>query len=182
MKALIARPFVAFSILVVLGGGALAQDEADESVWLRAYAKGVSALTGRIEDYIAKRLVDDLGYCETPQSRQYLMHDIDGDKKDDLLLITSFGLPSGGNYEQSELLVVLSSDPTNVRRVTLGGRGSRIAKRMFVDNGGLHVFITFSVWARTDAQCCPSLSSTEELVVESGKLKFLPYDQIKRKG
>jgi hypothetical protein len=151
----------------------------DQEASLRRIARATTVLTGRIEEFISMRLVGELGYSEFPPARQYLMHDLDGDGEQDLLLISTFGLPSGGNYEQSELLVALTSDP-EVQRVTLGGRGSRIADRLFTDNGSMHVFVGLRVWARTDAMCCPSLSSTDEVVVEHRKVVVKSFDEIKK--
>jgi len=146
----------------------------------RAYAARVSELTSRLERYIADELVKKAGQDEYPPARHYAMHDLDGDHMDDLLLITRFGLLSGGNYEQSELLVALTTQPNKVQRLIVGGRGQRTGEQFSKDEGHRSVFLTFKVWAKTDALCCPSLTRTAEIRSTAGKVEVVELDAIRR--
>ncbi|MEO5958950.1 MAG: hypothetical protein ABIZ49_11180 [Opitutaceae bacterium] len=151
-----------------------ADSEEDES---RAYAAGISRLTTRVESFVADEIVHKLGRCEYPPARRYAIRDLDGDKKDDVLLITTFTLVSGGNYHESHLFVALSSQST-VQHLIVGGRGKREADRF--QEGSLALFLQFRVWASSDPQCCPSLKTSEEIRIENGRLALKPFDEIRR--
>ena len=144
----------------------------------RKYAAAISALTTRLEVFVADEIVRKLGRCEYPAARRYAMRDLDGDKKDDLVLITTFTLANGGNYHESHLFVALTSQPERVQHLVIGGRGSREADRF--QEGRMTLFLQFRVWAKTDPQCCPSLTTTEEIVVEDGRLILKPFDEIRQ--
>lgn len=143
----------------------------------------VSTLTSRIEGFIAKDLVEKRGYDEIVESRRYTSFDLDHDHSPDVILITSFGNQVGGNYTDSSVLVALTSRPEKVFYVKVGGRGSRYAKRMYTVSSGLHLYVDFVVYGRHDAECCPSLRTTEELRFDEKEnaLVFIPYDQLIRK-
>jgi hypothetical protein len=148
----------------------------------RAYAERISELTSRLENFIAEELVKKAGQDESPEARRYLLHDLDGDKQDDLLLITAFGLINGGNYSQSELLVALSSDSPKVHRLIVGGRGQRAAENFTKSQDLRHVFLGLKVWAKTDAECCPSLASSAQVRFAHGNLELVELDSIKRRN
>jgi hypothetical protein len=146
----------------------------------RDYAERISELTSRLENFIADELVKKAGQDESPDARRYAMHDLDGDQKDDLLLITSFGLLNGGNYSQSELLVALSSQAKNVQRLIIGGRGQRTGDHFFKNQDRRHAFVGLKVWAKTDAECCPSLVSSVQISFAHGKVELVEFDSIRR--
>lgn len=177
-------PLLGVSILLAISAFAAELSEAEiEKERLAAhqkYAEQIGALTSRADSYIVSELVKKKGLLENPVARRYAMHDLDGDKKDDLLLIATFEFPTGGNAYECRLLVVLSSLPTEVQDLIVGGLGSRDADQ-FVEENGLHLFLRFRVWARTDAQCCPSLATTDEVVFAKGRVALQPFDAIKRK-
>jgi hypothetical protein len=183
MKILLQLAVGGFALLAAAAVPASDSPRIDEGeIAHRRYALDVAALTTRLETFIADELVTKNGLCENPSAGQYAMRDLDGDHKEDLLLLTTFSPPPGGNYEESDLLVVLSSKPTEVQRIVLGGRGSREARQFLFDNGRRYLFIVFSVWAASDAGCCPSLSITEQVDCERGKVRLRSFDEIKRKG
>ncbi len=146
----------------------------------RKYAAGISALTSRLESFIAEEFVKKKGASEFPPARRYAMRDLDGDNKDDLFLTTTIEPLTGGNYHESRLLAVLTSRPNEVQHILIGGRGWRDADR-FHDSGQA-LLLHFKVWASTDSQCCPSLASTEQVYIEKGRVLLKPFDAIKRKA
>jgi hypothetical protein len=74
---------------------------------------------------------------------------------------------------------VLSSRPQEVQHFVIGGRGWRDADRF--EESGTALFLHFRVWAKNDAQCCPSLTTTEEILFEKGRVVLKPFNEIKRK-
>ena len=148
----------------------------------RAFASAISALTTRLESFIVDDVVKKTGASEFPPARRYALHDIDGDKKGDLFLITTFEPLAGGNNHESHLFAVLTSRPNEVQHLVVGGRGSRGADRFVHSHNSLHLFLRFQVWAQTDAECCPSLSTTEEICLQQGNIVLRPFDETRRKG
>jgi hypothetical protein len=95
---------------VVAGGAASAADSRVEVEQARAreanyreHAASISALTSRLESFIAGELVKKKGASEFPPARRYVMRDLDADGKNDLLLSTSFEPLTGGNYHERRI-------------------------------------------------------------------------------
>lgn len=152
---------------------------ADEEVeFYRNYAREISALTTRIESFIAQDVIPKGKFIEYPPARRYAMWDLDGDTKSDLVVSTTFEFTNGGNYHESHLFAALSSEPGRVQHLVVGGRGSRQADHF--EETGFALYLHLRVWAKGDAQCCPSLMTTEEVVVEKGRLVLKPFETLKR--
>ena len=114
--------------------------------------------TTTLEKYIAQEILGKESRHEhTPAAREYTHMDLDRDGKYDLLvtILTSYG----GTHHDSTLLVLLTSQKNRVQRIDFEGRGYKRAKR-FVKGGPGHLFLEFDIWARSDSECCPSLSTT----------------------
>ncbi|HWA08567.1 MAG TPA: hypothetical protein VG838_03785 [Opitutaceae bacterium] len=177
-------PLLALAASAALAIGADSHDEAGQELARQAnhreYSARVSQLTSRLESFIAEELVKKQGATEYPPARRYLMRDLDGDKKDDLLLITTFEPLSEGNHHDGYLFAVLSSRPQEVQQLVIGGRGWRDADHF--EENATRLFLHFKVWAESDAQCCPSLATTEEIIFEKGRVVLRPFDEIRRKG
>src|SRR6266498_4051457 len=73
----------------------------------------------RIEEKI-REMVHVSREWEMAQFRAYRQQDIDGDRVDDAILLTTF---EHGNYWRRELFVCLSSCRTTVLHTNLGGKG-----------------------------------------------------------
>jgi hypothetical protein len=80
--------------------------------------------------------------------RTYKRQDIDGDRIDDAVLITTFEFE---NRWRRELFVCLSSSPSNVMHMNLGGKGEREADDVDITNQT--IIITGKRYAADDAMC-----------------------------
>jgi hypothetical protein len=137
----------------------------------RKFASESSEMASRLEAFIAQLVKDDAGYEHTP-ARRYAKHDLDRDGKDDIFLVTTFEPFTGGNYHESHFFAILTSKPKEVQHFVVGGRGKRVADD-FIDSPE-PFSLQFKVWAKTDAQCCPSLKSREQICIEKGRIVLKP--------
>jgi hypothetical protein len=102
---------------------------------------------------------------EQARFRTYKQEDIDGDRIDDTILLTTF---EHGNGWRRELFVCLSSSPRHVMYIDLGGKGEREADDVDITNQT--IIITGKRYGPDDAMCCPSLPYQSTFVVVGGKI------------
>ena len=126
----------------------------------------LSSLAEKAELAIRRKVIADHGE-ENVGSRRYFSGDIDGDGKEDLLLVTSF-TNAEGNYWSHDFVLVLSSAPDHPVFKNFGGKGKRSYDSISMSKRGISV--EFRYYAATDALCCPSIKKKGRFVLKSGEL------------
>jgi hypothetical protein len=123
---------------------------------------------GLIASYARKTNSDE--YC---QARLYhTVDDLDGDGKDDFVLIFSLELKTG-NYSAQYLAVFPSSKQWKPIVLKVGERGERYVDQIDVEEGHTLVLST-SEYEEGDAMCCPSGDGELRYRIEKGQLKLVP--------
>jgi hypothetical protein len=117
-----------------------------------------------IEDQI-KVMVHLSRDWEEAQFRSYKQKDIDGDGIDDTVLLTTF---EHGNGWRRELFVSLSSAPSRVMFLDLGGKGEREADTVEIKNRA--IIVKGKRYVEGDAMCCPSKPYESVLVIANNKI------------
>jgi hypothetical protein len=102
---------------------------------------------------------------EMSQFRTYERKDIDGDRVDDAILLTTF--EHGMNWHR-ELFVCLSSSPHRVMHLNLGGKGEQLAEEVEIKDQT--IIIRGKKHADGDAMCCPSQPFKSTFIAADGKL------------
>ena len=102
---------------------------------------------------------------EDSQFRIYQRQDIDGDRVADAVLVTTF---ENGNGWRRELFVCLSSDPSKVLHMDLGGKWERLAEEL--DVKGQEIIIRGKKYVSGDAGCCPSQPYESIFFIAHGKI------------
>ena len=102
---------------------------------------------------------------EMPKFRIYRQRDLDDDGIDDTILIAGF---EHGNYYWEELFVCLSSAPTKVMHMRVGGRSDRLPEELNMKEK--QIIIKGKQWIAGDAGCCPSQPYESIFAVVDGKI------------
>jgi hypothetical protein len=126
----------------------------------------------RVETLVASyaRKTNSDEYC---QSRLYhTIDDLDGDGKDDFVLVFSLELKAG-NYSAQYLAVFPSSHAWKPIVIKVGERGERYIDQIDVEEPRTLVLST-SEYLDGDAMCCPSGDGELRYRIENGKLKLVP--------
>jgi hypothetical protein len=149
-------------VLLVSALAGCASDEAFSPSEKQAAIREAPALS--IEEKI-RDMVHASRDWEQAQFRSYKQRDIDGDGVGDTVLLTTF---EHGNNWHRELFVCLSSAPSRVMHVKLGGKGERMAEHVEITNR--EIIITGKRYVTGDAMLCPSQPYKSVFVVREGKL------------
>jgi hypothetical protein len=113
----------------------------------------------RVESLIAAKAAK-LGGQEYCQYRIYAVDDVDGDQKDDFLVVFSVeGEGGGGNGVVQYLAVFASRNEWQPVAVETGRRGGHLVTKMSVGTDGVIEFAT-SEYKAKDPMCCPSGKGT----------------------
>ena len=122
----------------------------------------------RVEDVVASK-VRELKGNELCQFRLYdHLHGIDGDHRDDFLMVFSVEAINGSANATKQFLVAFaSSSDWQPRVVEVGRRGVRVVLKLDVEDRT--VVLTTAEWDG-DAMCCPSGSGRLAFRLEKGKL------------
>jgi hypothetical protein len=147
-------PPVPLALLVLAGPGAPTCKTADP----------------RVETLIARqaRAYHGVEYC---QFRLYhTIDDLDGDGRDDFVLVFSLEKNDGSNDSVQYLAVFLSSRAWKPLVLKVGRRGERFIDDIDVDDDGTLVLST-SEYERDDPICCPSGDGELRFRIEHGRLK-----------
>jgi hypothetical protein len=126
----------------------------------------------RIEALVASyaRRTKSDEYC---QARIYhTVDDLDGDGRDDFVLVFSLELKTG-NYSAQYLAVFPSTKAWKPLVLKVGERGERFIDQIDVEEGRTLVLST-SEYEDGDAMCCPSGDGTLRYRIEKGQLKPVP--------
>jgi hypothetical protein len=139
-----------------------------------AVAAGPTCKTAdpRIETLVASyaRKTNSVEYC---QARLYhTIDDLDGDGRDDFVLVFSLELKEG-NYSAQYLAVFPSSRGWKPLVLKVGERGERFIDQIDVEEGRTLVLST-SEYTPGDAMCCPSGDGELRYRFEKGQLKLIP--------
>jgi hypothetical protein len=102
---------------------------------------------------------------EMPQFRVYRQEDIDGDCIDDTVVLTTF---EHGNTWHRELFVCLSSAPSVVMHMNMGGKGERMADGIELKDR--QIIIRGKTYGASDPMSSPSVPYKEVYCVENGRL------------
>ncbi len=123
----------------------------------------------RVERLIADK-AKELGGEEYCQYRLYdALDDVDGDSKDDFIVVFTVEGPNGGNFHQSFMYVFLSSSKSpQPLLVKVGERGERDPEGVSGEQGKI-VLMTREYLAK-DPQCCPSGHGKATFALKGGKL------------
>jgi hypothetical protein len=123
----------------------------------------------RVEAVIEARLKETGGseYC---QARLYhTLDDLDGDAREDFVLVFTVEAAAGGNDSVQYLAVFPSASQWTPVIVKVGERGERYIDQIEVDTGRLLVLLT-SEYVRGDPMCCPSGDGQLTYKLEKGQL------------
>jgi hypothetical protein len=126
----------------------------------------------RIETLIASyaRKTNSDEYC---QARIYhTIDDLDGDGRDDFVLVFSLELKAG-NYTAQYMAVFPSSKQWKPIVLKVGERGERYVDQIDVEEGRTLV-LTTEEYEDGDPMCCPSGDGELRYRIENGQLKLVP--------
>jgi hypothetical protein len=129
-------------VLLVSTLGGCATSEQPSPSEMQAAIREAPAFT--IEEKI-RDMVHASGDWEEAQFRSYKQRDVDGDGIDDTVLLTTF---EHGNNWRRELFVCLSSAPSRVMHINLGGKGERMAERVEITNRAIIISLSTKVWGK----------------------------------
>jgi hypothetical protein len=106
-------------------------------------------------------------YC---QFRLYdALDDIDGDSKDDFVVIFTVEGPEGANFHQSFMYVFLTSSKSQKPLFAqVGERGQRDPESVSSEQG--KIVITTREYLPKDAQCCPSGHGKVAFIIKGDRL------------
>lgn len=96
-------------------------------------------------------MVRTSGDWEDSEFRMYKQKDLDGDRVDDAILLTTFEYD---NSSYQELFVCLSSAPQRVMHIYVGAPGDRTAESLEVTNQ--LIILRGQRYTAQDGMCCPS--------------------------
>jgi len=154
-------------------------------MWLAialAAAPGPTCRTAdrRVESVITAK-VRQAGGAESCQSRLYhTVDDLDGDGRDDFVLVFDVEAPAGGNDSVQYLAVFPSSTRWRPSVVEVGERGERFVDEIEVEDGRTIVLLT-SEYAAGDPMCCPSGDGELRYRLEHGRVVPVPDEPAPRK-
>jgi hypothetical protein len=100
-------------------------------------------------------------------ARRYYEGDIDGDRTNDLLLVTSLPLATG-NYWSQDFILIRAATPTHPIILKYGGVGNRSYENLSMNSTGIHVDALY--YGRSDADCCPTIKQKVEIVLRGDTL------------
>jgi hypothetical protein len=121
-----------------------------------------------IASYARKTKSDE--YC---QARIYhTIDDLDGDGRDDFVLVFSLELKAG-NYTAQYMAVFPSSTQWKPIVIKVGERGERYVDQIDVEEGRTLV-LTTEEYEDGDPACCPSGDGELRYRIENGQLKLVP--------
>jgi hypothetical protein len=131
----------------------------------------------RIEQAIAAKAAALNGseYCDF---RLYSTLDLDGDGKDDAVVVFNVeGIGGGGNNVVSYLFVYLSSAPAGSApfEAQVGARGKYLPASLH-SGPNRQLVIETEKWRDRDAMCCPSGKGRLVYAIVGGKLRRVPGD------
>jgi hypothetical protein len=113
----------------------------------------------RLESLIAAKAAK-LGGQEYCQYRIYAIDDVDGDQKDDFLVLFAVeGEGGGGNTVVQYLAVFASSNEWQPVAVEAGRRGAHLVTKMSVAPSGV-IELATSEYKPKDPMCCPTGKGT----------------------
>jgi hypothetical protein len=156
-------------------------------VWLGiglalAVAPGPTCRTadGRVESVIAAkvRLARGTEYC---QSRLYhTVDDLDGDGRDDFVMVFDVEAPAGGNDSVQYLAVFPSSTGWRPSVIEVGESGERFVDEIQVEDRRTVVLLT-SEYVAGDPMCCPSGEGELRYRLVRGQVVPVPDEAPPRK-
>jgi hypothetical protein len=129
-----------------------------------------TARDARVEAVVAAtvRATGGTEYC---QSRLYhTTDDLDGDGRDDFVLVFAVEAAAGGNNSVQYLAVWLSGSHWTREVLKVGQRGQRSIEGIGVEEGPTLVLETAD-YVRGDAMCCPSGEGELRFVAAAGRVK-----------
>ena len=100
-------------------------------------------------------------------ARRYFYGDIDGDRTNDLLLVTSLPLATG-NYWSQDFILIRAAAPSQPILLKYGGKGGRSYEELSMDSKGIHVDALY--YGKSDADCCPTIKKKVDIVLKGGAL------------
>jgi hypothetical protein len=121
-----------------------------------------------VASYARKTQSDE--YCQT--RLYHSIDDLDGDGRDDFVLVFSLEL-KGGNYSAQYLAVFPSTTGWKPLVLKVGERGERFIDQIDVEEGRTLVLST-SEYEEDDAMCCPSGEGELRYRIEKGQLTLVP--------
>ena len=108
---------------------------------------------------------------EDISARRYFYGDIDGDRTNDLLLVTSLPLATG-NYWSQDFILIRAAAPSQPIFLKYGGKGERSYKDIYMDSTGIHVDALY--YGNSDADCCPTIKKKVDILLKGGALVEQP--------
>lgn len=124
-----------------------------------AQAPSCKTADERLESLIAAK-ASKLGGQEYCQYRIYTVDDVDGDQKDDFLVLFAVeGEGGGGNTVIQYLAVFASSNEWQPVTVEAGRRGAHLVTKVAVAPSGV-IELATSEYKAKDPMCCPTSKGT----------------------
>jgi hypothetical protein len=126
---------------------------------------------GRVENYIVTKTRQLQGHEYCQFRRYHSIDDIDGDNKDDFIVIFAVeGVHHSMGQVLQFMLVYLSSQPkSKPLEIQVGERGERTVKNIF--RAGKNKIVTNDeVWQESDALCCPTGKGKSTYEIQNEKL------------
>ncbi|NOT48725.1 MAG: hypothetical protein HOP17_13375 [Acidobacteria bacterium] len=108
---------------------------------------------------------------EYPEARKIVFADMNGDRKNDLVVLyTLEGFGGGNSYGQS-IAVFLRKGNRYVLSVdkTVGGKLSRNVELKRIS--GRTIYLDTMRWSKDDGGCCPSIKGKTRFVFSNGRLR-----------
>ena len=134
----------------------------------------------RVESVIAAK-VRQAGGTEYCQSRLYhTVDDLDGDGRDDFVLVFEVEAAGGGNDSVQYLVVFPSSAGWRPSVVQVGERGERFVDEIDVEDGPTLVLLT-SEYVAGDPMCCPSGEGELRYRLVRGRVVPVPDEPTQKK-
>ncbi len=125
------------------------------------------SLSGYADKAIEVWLKDHKLYEEDIETRHYFYGDIDGDGKNDLLLVTCLS-KADSNIWSIDFVLIRASAPSNPTIIKFGGEDERSYKNIYMDCHGIHVNALY--YGRSDPDCCPSIEKKVDFVWKGNAL------------
>jgi hypothetical protein len=122
----------------------------------------------RVEQFIATTAKDGGGE-ENCQFRLYqTLSDVDGDRREDFLVVFSVDGEGGGNSTTQYLAVFPTSTTWKPSIVEVGRRGNRQVRSLYVESGV--IVLDALDYGPDDAMCCPSVRAEGRLRYAKGRI------------
>lgn len=124
-----------------------------------------------VTKYLSKQAKAE-GVEEYPEARKIVSADLNGDRRNDLVVLyTLEGLNGGGNYYGQYIAVFLRTGNRYVLAAD-EGVGSKLSRNVELTKvTGRTIYLDTLSWGKDDGGCCPSIKGKARFVYSNGRLR-----------